>query len=596
MAKLLHRVLPILLMLLLGPWASAQVVYPVQYRVVDSAGTERQPELKREFPSKTAAIDYVYRLPDALQAQGFISASIDSLRFDSLQAEVQLFLGARYQWAQIATQPSDEDILGAVRWKGTAFSGTPLSFPALQSWQERILNHLEETGYPFARVYLDSIQLREEKVRGILRIERGPVYKVDSIRVYGNARIDNEFLQRYLEIANGSTYNKKKLLAVSKKLSELTYVQEQKPSDLTLLGTGSVLNLYLKEKKNSQINALVGFLPNTDQAAQKKFLFTGEANILLRNSLGAGETIGLNWQQLQLKSPRLNLLYSHPYVFHSPVGLSFNFDMFRKDSTFLNIIMQLGATYTLGGSQSATIFLQRRQSIVNGINTAQILYTRQLPPEADVSSNNLGVTYEVNTTNYRYNPQRGTELVLTTTAGTKRLRKNSQVLELQDPNNPSFKFESLYDTVKLKTYQARASLYAARYIPLGKQSTLKAGVHGGLYESGNTFRNELFQIGGYRLLRGFDEESLYVSHYTIATLEYRYLIGQNSNFFVFADGGWARFLHTERDDHIYIGTGVGAAFETKAGIFNLVWALGRRDDTEFNLRQSKVHLGFVNYF
>jgi outer membrane protein assembly factor BamA len=583
-------------LLLLGHWAAAQSSYGVQYQVVDSASQQENAELKREFTTRSAAIDYLYKLPAALQSQGFISASIDSMRFDSLQARVQLFLGARYQWAQVATHPADEDVLAAVRWKGAAFANVPLSFPALQSWQERMLNHLEETGHPFARIYLDSIQLADNKVTGTLRIDRGPLYKVDSIRVYGNARIDNEFLQRYLEIANGSIYNKKKLMAVSKKIAELTYVQEEKPSDLTLLGTGSVLNLYLKDKKNSQVNALVGFLPNSDLSAKKKFLFTGEANILLRNSLGAGETIGLNWQQLQQKSPRLNLLYAHPYVFRSPVGLSFNFDMFRKDSTFLNISMQLGATYTMGGSQSATIFLQRRQTIVNGISAQQILFTRQLPREADVSSNNLGVTYEVNTTNYRYNPQKGSELVLTTSAGTKRIRKNNQVLELQDPNNPSFKFESLYDTVKLKTYQARATLYAARYFPLGKQSTFKTALNGGLYQSGNTFRNELFPIGGYRLLRGFDEESLYVSHYTIATLEYRYLIGQNSNFFAFADGGWARFLHTDRDDHIYIGTGLGAAFETKAGIFNLVWALGKRDDTQFNLRQSKVHLGFINYF
>lgn len=583
-------------MLLLGCWAAAQPPYPVQYEVVDSLDRKERAALQREFPTRSAAIDYVYQLPATLQSQGFISASVDSMRFDSLQAVVQLFLGARYQWAHIATRPADDDVLGAVRWKGATFSNTPLSFTALQEWQERILNHLEETGYPFARIFLDSIQLEGEKVAGVLRIERGPVYKIDSIRVYGDARIDNEFLQRYLEITNGSTYNKKKLLTVSKKLSELTYVQEQQPSDLTLLGTGSVLNLYLKNKKNSQINALVGFLPNSDQAAKKKFLFTGEANILLRNSLGAGETIGLNWQQLQLQSPRLNLLYAHPYVFRSPVGLSFNFDMFRKDSTFLNIVLQLGATYSMGGAQSATIFLQRRQTIVNGINAQQIIFSRQLPREADVSSNNLGVTYEVNTTNYRYNPQRGTEFTLTTSAGTKRIRKNNQVLELQDPSNPSFKFGSLYDTVKLRTYQARAILQAARYTPLGKQSTLKTGVQAGLYESGNTFRNELFPIGGYRLLRGFDEESLYVSHYTIGTLEYRYLIGQNSHFFVFADGGWARFLHTEKDDHIYLGTGLGAAFETKAGIFNLVWALGKREDAAFNLRQSKVHLGFINYF
>ena len=116
-------------------------------------------------------------------------------------------------------------------------------------------------------------------------------------------------------------------------------------------------------------------------------------------------------------------------------------------------------------------------------------------------------------------------------------------------------------------------------------------------QSGNLFRNELFQIGGYRLLRGFDEESQYLSHYAIATIEYHYLVGQDSYFYVLADGGWGRNNSQNNTvNYGYFGTGLGLAFETKAGIFNLAWAIGKRNDTQFNLRQSKIHFGFINYF
>jgi hemolysin activation/secretion protein len=99
------------------------------------------------------------------------------------------------------------------------------------------------------------------------------------------------------------------------------------------------------------------------------------------------------------------------------------------------------------------------------------------------------------------------------------------------------------------------------------------------------------------MLRGFDEESEYLSQYVVGTLEYRYLIGLNSFFFGFVDGGWGRNnSHSSKYTHTYIGTGLGLALETKAGIFNLAWAVGKRDDTQFNLRQSKIHFGFVNYF
>jgi outer membrane protein assembly factor BamA len=236
------------------------------------------------------------------------------------------------------------------------------------------------------------------------------------------------------------------------------------------------------------------------------------------------------------------------------------------------------------------------QTIVSGINTGYVLQTHRLPQEADVSSLNLGVGYNYNHTDYRFNPRKGDEWVITSTAGTKNIKKNNQILELKDPSDPSYHFSQLYDTVKLKAYQFRIISTAAHYIPLGSQSTLKLGVNAGIYQCGNYFRNELFRIGGFKLLRGFDEESQYVSQYAIGTLEYRYRLGLNSYFFVFGDGGWGKHLLETKTDHIYLGTGAGLSFETKSGIINLAWAVGKRDDTQMNLRQSKVHVGFLSYF
>ncbi|HEU4633213.1 MAG TPA: BamA/TamA family outer membrane protein, partial [Flavisolibacter sp.] len=449
----------------------------------------------------------------------------------------------------------------------------------------------------FGKVYLDSIDITGDGVSATVKVEKGPLYEIDSIRVYGDVKINNLFLQRYLDIANGSPYNRKKLSTISKKLKELTYLQEERPSDVSLLATGSVLNLYLKPKRSSQINALIGFLPNSTSGGEsRKLLLTVDANVLLRNALGSGETIGLRWQQLQQGSPRLNLLFEQPYVFKSPFGLNFSLDMYKRDSSFLNLNMNLGTAYRLSERQTGSLFLQRRQTILNGVNVTQVLQTRQLPREADVSSMNLGVSYSYNSTDYRFNPKKGSQWIITSTAGTKKIKKNQQILELKDPSEPSFKFEQLYDTIKPKVYQFRVTTTAAHFIPLGKQSTFKLGVNAGIYQSANYFRNELFQIGGYKLLRGFDEESQFVSQYAIGTLEYRYLIGLNSAFFAFLDGGYGKHLQEVSPNHTYLGTGLGLSFETKAGIINLAWAVGRRNDLGFNLRQSKVHLGFASYF
>ncbi len=551
------------------------------------------------FSTRFACVEYVNRLPSVLQAKGYVTASLDSVRYDSTSARVVLFAGNIYKWASVDASLVDISVLQAIGWREKMFTDKPMDFSQVEFWQNRILNYLENNGYPFARVYLDSLQMDNEKVSASMKLDKGPLYKIDSIRIVGNAKIANEYLQRYLDIRNGSIFSREKLLRISKRMKELSYVEEEQPSKLIWLGNGSILEMYLKQKRSSQVNVLVGFLPNNDQLSSKKLLVTGEANLNFKNALGAGETIGLNWQQLQVKSPRLNFLFQYPYLFHSPVGLDFAFDIFRKDSTFSNINMQLGAQYVLNVHQSGKLFLQRFQTIVNGINTNYILQSRQLPDEADVSSLNLGLDYEFNNTNYRLNPTSGNELRVITSAGTKKLKKNNLILDLEDPGDPSYDFDKLYDTVKLKTYQFRVKATAAKYFPVGKQnkSTLKTAINAGFFQSGNIFRNELFQIGGYKTLRGFDEESQYLSQFAIATVEYRLLIDQNSFFYVLADGGWGRNNSQNINaSYTYFGTGLGLAFDAKAGIFNLAWAVGKRNDTEFNLRQSKIHIGFVSYF
>ena len=566
--------------------------YSVRYQLAGRDSTLQDKDLfPTDFPGRLEAEIHISQLPSLLRNSGFLAASVDSAAYDSLSAYVVVYLGEQYRWTRVRTSPEDEELLRTLRFPDNA-----IAMEHLQQWQQQLLNYLEEHGHPFGKVELDSVGISEGMISALLKIDRGPQYKIDSIRVFGDANVNNEFLQRYLGISNGSLYNRKKLQDVSRKLAEISYIQEERPSDITMLGTGSVLNLYLKARRTSQVNALIGFLPNSDQQEGKKFLLTVDANILLRNALGNGETFGLIWQQLQRQSPRLNLLYDQPYIFKSPFGLNFTLEMYKRDSTFLNINMNLGATYRFEERQTTTIFLQRRQSIVNGINTAAILSSRRLPREADVNSLNLGLTYQFNNTDYRFNPRKGNELVITGTAGTKNIRKNNQVLELKDPGDPGFDFERLYDTVKLKAYQFRLAATAAHFIPLGGQSTLKLGLNAGIFQSANFFRNELFQIGGFRILRGFDEESQFVSQYSVGTIEYRLRTALNSYFFAFMDGGWGKHLLEIRKSHNYISGGMGLSLELKAGVVNMAVALGKRDDLEFNLRQPKVHIGFASYF
>lgn len=552
-------------------------------------------QLKTEFDNQLLCLEYVNGLTAALQMKGYIAASVDSIGIDTAYTFVKLYLGYQQKWVQLSADSIDKKALDAGGYFANNFSNKTIDFSQVELLKERMLGFYENNGYPFASVYLDSVRINETGMNAALKVKTGPLYHVDSIRVLGKVKLSNYFLQRYLGISNKSIYSKEKVEQVGKRLLELPFIQELQPSDVTMLGTGSVLNLYLQPKRSSQVNFLIGFLPANNQTG--KLQLTGDVNLNLKNALGGAETILLNWQQLQLKSPRLTIGYQQPYIFRSSFGIDFSFELFKKDSTFLQLNTLFGVQYLLSANQSGKLFIQQQKTtlLAAGVDTNLVKATKKLPPNIDVNAVSVGLDYDWKNTNYRYNPRSGNEIRLTTTTGIKTISKNDDIVNIKDPN---FNYNSLYDSLKRKTYQLRVKLNAAHYFPAGKRSTIKMQANAGLFTSPNIFRNELFQIGGYKLLRGFDEESIYATQYGVFTTEYRYLLGLNSYMFGFVDAAWVKNKFQDVNvKNNFVSTGIGLLFETKFGLLNMSFAVGKRSDVNFNLqRASKIHFGYINYF
>lgn len=552
-------------------------------------------DIKTSFTNEPELDKYVSNLPTLLTSKGFPAASVDSIWKINNRTNILLYTGPRYSWLQLRLSGIDESTLSAIGFLEKNYDNKLVNFPQLQALQDRLLNYYEKTGYPFAIVRLDSIALTEDKMSATLKAERGVFYHIDSIRLYGKLKVNKKFLQRYLNIPNGSVYNKERLEQVDKRMLELPFVTPVQPSDVTMLGSGSILNLYADPKKASQVNFLVGFLPASDQ--NSKLQVTGDVNLDLKNLLGGAEEMLLKWQQLQPKSPRLNLGFTKPFIFNSPFGVNMLFDLFKKDSNFLQLNAQAGIQFNISTNQQGKLFMQWQTNrlLSGGVDTNFVIQLKQLPVNVDLNAVNVGLNYELAKTNYRFNPRSGNELNLTTIVGIKNIQRNNDIVNIKDP---AFNYASLYDTLQLKSYQLRMKLSGAHYFPIQKRATIKAGIQGGYFTSPNIFRNELFQIGGYRLLRGFNEESIYASRYAVATAEYRYLLDVNSYLFVFADLGWVKNKYQQVNvNNQFTGAGLGLMFETKAGLLNISYAAGKRSDVPFNFREaSKLHFGYINYF
>lgn len=549
--------------------------------------------LQTIFNTKVYCIQYTNQLPSLLAIKGFAAASIDSVWEDSLSVSINLFVGEKYEWQKLFINDSNKILLSSLGYSAENFTKQNFSAAKLEQLYTAVINYYSSNGYPFAVVFLDSIFLNNNKISARLTIKPNSQYHIDTIIVEGDMRISKFFLQHYLQIHEHDVYSESKLNFINQRLSLLTYLQQSKPWQIEMLNTGAALHLYLQPTRNNNINVLVGLLPQNAETGGK-LLFTGEAMVGLRNSFGSGETIGLNWQQLQPKSPQLNLSYQQPYIFHSLFGSAINFQLYKQDSQYVNISGQVSVQYELTQHQSGAVIIQTLNTNVLSVDTNIVKQTHLLPVIADISSTGVGLQYNFYNTDYRFNPRRGNELTVTGSLGNKKIKKNNAIVNIKDPG---FNADNLYDTIKLHSYEFRLQASASKYFPLGKQAAIKLAINAGWYQSPNYFQNELFRIGGFRLLRGFDEASIYTNRYSAETAEYHYLLARNSWFYGFTDFGWAAYkANNIQFSHTYLGFGIGLSLETGTGIFSISLAEGKRNDSKLNFQQSKIHLGFISLF
>lgn len=546
---------------------------------------------KSTFPNEKACFSYLQTIINYLQAKGFLSASLDSITSSKNNFTAYLFVGDKYIWKYLQVNDSYWPLLDQLGIKKKLFTTEPFNPAVVTLVQEKLLDFYEANGYPFAAVQFDSLQFKDQFVTAKLIIEKGILYKMDSLRIFGNVKLKKEFLYKYLSMPPNSMYNNKKLAAINQRLLELPYLQQTQPWQLAMLGKSYILDIFANTKKSNQVDAIVGLLPNNQQI-NGALLFTVDAKIKLQNAFAKGETIALNWQQIQPKSPRLNITFQQPYIFNSQFGFDFSFDLFKRDSSFLNLQSSIGILYEINAQQKTKLLYQSTRTNLLDVDTLRIKLTKQLPDVIDVVTNSLVVDYDFNNTNYRFNPSKGNDLKLYLSAGSRRIIQNNTISQIKDG---SFNYLSLYDSLEKNSYQIRLKLNASKYFTIGKYAVFKTALQTGLVQSPTIFRNEVFQIGGFKTLRGFDEESIFTSRFAIGTFEYRYLFGQNAFFSAFTDVAYSYNPITTISNN-FIGFGLGLAFETKQGIFNINVAAGKRNDLLFELRQTKIHVGFVSLF
>jgi hemolysin activation/secretion protein len=452
-------------------------------------------------------------------------------------------------------------------------TGKQVEINKLKSLFSETIEYYEDTGYPFARLAFYDQKFEEDTLSLTIDVITGPLMLLDSLVIKSKDNIGRRYLVNYLDLQEGNAYSESKIQSLSTKLKEISFIESQKSPEVLFTKSGADVYLYLNSKKANTFNGILGFQPDNETG---EIAITGDIDLKLENALNKGERFNFQWKRLQTETQELSIQLLYPYVINTQIGISTHVDLYRRDTTYSELITGLSLLYLIRGNDHLKILFESKQSNSLAVGVGNLSL-------ADSETKSYGVGLLLNRLDYKINPSKGYQLDFEMALGTKSLK-------VPDPEDLELELESTMT-------QFRLGGEANAFIPIGKRNTIRFRSNGGWIKVPELFENEMMRIGGLRTVRGFDESSILASAYVVGTLEYRFLLDETSAAYAFFDQCWYENDGPDKykKDTPY-GFGIGINFQTGPGIFTLTYALGSQFHGPILFRNAKVHFGFVSLF
>ncbi|MEY3367801.1 MAG: hypothetical protein RI973_956 [Bacteroidota bacterium] len=569
---------------------AAQSAFQLRILPVDGDSLALRKAIKTSwsFPDSSLLSAELKQIQSSLHNQAWLTASFDSLHWQDSSLTAWLHLGQQYHWISLSNGNVDEDLLSRAGFRPRLYQKKPVQQTEILKIQQRLLEQAENNGFPFAAVYLDSIRIQNGSVQAAIFLAKNKFIRFDSLTAKGDVNISNHYLRSYLGIRQGDPYSRRKVLKIKDRLLELPFLSEKNNATVSFRDDRADIQLSLERKKASKLDFLIGVLPDNSRP-ETQLLVTGTFNAELHNQFGLGERIFVAFERLRPQTQRLELAFSYPYLLDLPFGTDLKFNQYKRDSTYTDIIGEFGLKYLFEGGNFLKAFWNSTASNLIAVDTVAIKQGRR-PAQLDVKNTGFGLEASWNHLDYRFNPRQGWSAWLKASAGARQIRRNQAILQVA---------ENFYDTLPLRTFRLVLDARIERYLPLLERSAIKLSARSGaLVSKEPVYRNEQYRIGGNALLRGFDEESIFATFFSVFTLEYRLLLAQNSWFYLFGDYGYSEDRRYGQPTAYgrWPALGAGMTFETTAGVFGLSIASGKQSNTPWELRNPKIHFGYVSIF
>jgi len=526
---------------------------------------------KTTFKDSLSVVDFTRKLQSNAINSGYILASIDQLEFSGKQASLNFNLGDKFSSCILTIDPVELLFLKRnSRVNEKLISRVAFTPNELNKTLSSTLNTYLNQGYPFASVKLKNPLIERHQLTSEINIIRGPYYTWSAINVRGDSAISTKYISNLLDIKVGEPYTEYSLNEVSKRIEQVPFLNETKPPELLFTKQGVELFLYLESIPISSFNGVVGFQPNPNST---KGVFTGALNLTLHDVLHRGELLTIKWQSIQVQTQALDAHLNYPFLFNTSFGIDGTFNLYKRDTSFLELKSTIGIQYFLRHGNYIKAYYQNMKS--NALSGGE--NNPSFSKLGNVQSNSYGIAYLFKNTDYAPNPSRGIDLLFESNVGTRKVQTIDTVSE-----------------IKSALYQMKLKVDC--FIPLHKRHVLRLANLTEFYASDEIFENEVYRYGGLTNQRGFNEDELYATTKTTATLEYRFLLDKNSHVFAFYDQSWYENNSSSYYNDTPFGFGLGLAFRTNFGIFSISYALGKQRNNPILFSNSKVHFGYNVYF
>ena len=439
---------------------------------------------------------------------------------------------------------------------------------------EKIVQYLENHGYPFASVSLQTEWENDTTPLYRMHIDRGRYTHIDSIVLKGNLKLSRSYLWPYLGLRRKAPYSEETVRAIADKLAGLDFATVVQAPGVAFGQEKTVLYLYLDKKHVNRFDGYIGFQPVSELTG--KLAINGELSLDLMNIFHIGEELSLRWRSSERYSQYLNVDAQFPYLFRTRFGLDGHFRLDKQDTTYLTLNYHIGIPYHFRPDSYIRPYIDITQSqLLNKSGVASALDTAYM----DYRNILYGLSFTFSNLVLSPPSKIGYHLAADVAAGRRTLL----------PSRTSEEFSGA-DLVKT-TYRITGE--AMGMIPIFKQRIyLILKTNAGSLLGGPHYLNEMFKIGGEGQIRGFTENELLASTYLLYSAELRYRFGRNNDVHVFFDGGtYERQGYSNYLSDTPFGFGAGVNIRVRSGTFYFDYALPRQMGNKISFKTGKIHFG-----